>query len=73
MASFTLIGVPTSAGTHDIGQEQTPMELRRAGLIDRLVAAASMSWTTETFPWRSTRPTARTVAAAGQSGLAGTG
>jgi arginase len=39
MARFTLIGVPSSAGTHGIGQEQAPLQLRRAGLVDRLLAA----------------------------------
>lgn len=39
MAALTLIGVPSSAGTHGIGQEQAPLQLRRAGLVDRLHAA----------------------------------
>jgi arginase len=39
MTGFTLIGVPSSAGTHGIGQEQAPLQLRRAGLMDRLLAA----------------------------------
>ncbi|MGE5288178.1 MAG: arginase family protein [Micromonosporaceae bacterium] len=36
---FTLFGVPTSAGTHGIGQDKAPMQLRRAGLVDRLLDA----------------------------------
>ncbi len=39
MISVTLIGVPSSAGTHGIGQEQAPLQLRRAGLVNRLLAA----------------------------------
>jgi arginase len=39
MSGFTLIGVPSSAGTHGVGQEKAPMQLRRAGLVDRLVGA----------------------------------
>jgi arginase len=39
MTGLTLIGVPSSAGTHGIGQEKAPMQLRRAGLADRLLAA----------------------------------
>jgi len=39
MAGFTLVGVPSSAGTHGIGQEQAPLQFRRAGLVDRLIAA----------------------------------
>jgi len=39
MTGFTLIGVPSSAGTHGIGQEQAPLQLRRAGLVERLLAA----------------------------------
>lgn len=36
---FTLIGVPTSAGTHGVGQEKAPMQLRRADLVDQLLEA----------------------------------
>jgi arginase len=39
MAGFTLVGVPSSAGTHGIGQEQAPLQFRRAWLVDRLIAA----------------------------------
>lgn len=39
MMKFTLFGVPTSAGTHGIGQDKAPMQLRRAGLVDRLSEA----------------------------------
>jgi arginase len=39
MAGFTLVGVPSSAGTHGIGQEQAPLQFRRAGLVERLIAA----------------------------------
>lgn len=39
MVGLTLIGVPSSAGTHGIGQEKAPMQLRRAGLVDRLASA----------------------------------
>jgi arginase len=39
MAGLTLVGVPSSAGTHGIGQEQAPLQFRRAGLVDRLIAA----------------------------------
>jgi arginase len=36
---FTLIGVPSSAGTHGVGLEKAPLQLRRAGLVDRLLDA----------------------------------
>ncbi len=36
---FTLFGVPTSAGTHGIGLDKAPLQLRRAGLVDRLLDA----------------------------------
>jgi arginase len=39
MSGFTLIGVPSSAGTHGVGQEKAPAALRRAGLVERLLAA----------------------------------
>jgi arginase len=39
MARFTLLGVPSSAGTHGVGLEKAPMQLRRAGLVERLAAA----------------------------------
>jgi arginase len=39
MTSWTLIGVPTSAGAHHAGQDLAPAALRKAGLVDRLVAA----------------------------------
>jgi arginase len=35
---LALIGVPSSAGAHWPGQEQTPRYLREAGLVDRLAA-----------------------------------
>lgn len=38
-SSWVLIGVPTSAGAHHAGQDQTPAALRRAGLLDRLRSA----------------------------------
>lgn len=38
-SSWVMIGVPTSAGAHHAGQDQTPAALRRAGLLDRLRAA----------------------------------
>jgi arginase family enzyme len=28
-----LIGVPSSAGAHGVGQEKAPLALRRAGLV----------------------------------------
>jgi arginase len=37
MTGFTLIGVPSSAGTHGVGQEKAAMQLRRAGLVERLL------------------------------------
>jgi arginase len=37
--SWTLIGVPTSAGAHHAGQDRAPAALRAAGLLDRLEAA----------------------------------
>jgi arginase len=37
--SFGLIGVPSSAGAHGPGREQTPSALRAAGVIARLTAA----------------------------------
>jgi arginase len=39
MTSWTLIGVPTSAGAHHAGQDLAPAALRKAGLVDRLAAA----------------------------------
>jgi arginase len=39
MTNWTLIGVPTSAGAHHAGQDLAPIALRKAGLVDRLVAA----------------------------------
>jgi arginase len=33
---WTVIGVPTSAGAHNAGQERAPAALREAGLIERL-------------------------------------
>jgi arginase len=39
MDRFTLIGVPSSAGTHGVGLEKAPLQLRRAGLVDRLLDA----------------------------------
>lgn len=38
MASWVVLGVPTSAGTHHAGMEQAPRRLREAGLVDRLRA-----------------------------------
>ncbi len=37
---FTVFGVPTSAGTHGIGQDKAPMQLRRAGLA----GVAPLAW-----------------------------
>src|SRR5919202_25008 len=34
-----LVGVPTSAGSHNAGQEGAPAALRAAGLVDRLAEA----------------------------------
>lgn len=39
MTEWTLIGVPTSAGAHHAGQEQAPAAVRKAGLVERLMAA----------------------------------
>jgi arginase len=39
MTEWTLIGVPTSAGAHHAGQELAPAALRKAGLVERLLAA----------------------------------
>ena len=39
MVRFTLIGVPSSAGTHGVGLEKAPLQLRRAGPVDRLLDA----------------------------------
>jgi arginase len=36
MSSWTMIGVPSSAGAHHAGQERAPDALRAAGLADRL-------------------------------------
>lgn len=36
MASWAVLGVPTSAGTHHAGMEQAPRRLREAGLVERL-------------------------------------
>ena len=38
MSEWTVIGVPSSAGAHHAGQELAPAALRKAGLLDRLVA-----------------------------------
>lgn len=38
--TIALIGVPSSAGAHWPGQEKAPQYLRRAGLVERLAAAA---------------------------------
>ncbi|MDA8204511.1 MAG: arginase family protein [Thermaerobacter sp.] len=38
MASWVVLGVPTSAGTHHAGMEQTPRRLREEGLVDWLRA-----------------------------------
>src|SRR4051812_16028095 len=37
--TFGLIGVPSSAGAHTPGQERGPEAMRRAGILERLVAA----------------------------------
>jgi arginase len=39
VTSWTMMGVPSSAGAHHAGQELAPAALRKAGLLDRLVAA----------------------------------
>ena len=39
LVRFTLIGVLSSAGTHGVGLEKAPLQLRRAGLVDRLLDA----------------------------------
>jgi hypothetical protein len=39
MVRFTLIGVPSSAGTHRVELEKAPLQLRRAGPVDRLLDA----------------------------------
>jgi arginase len=39
MTEWTMIGVPTAAGAHHAGQDLAPAALRKAGLVDRLVAA----------------------------------
>ena len=36
-----MLGVPTSAGSHNRGQEKAPDALRRAGLVERLTAAGA--------------------------------
>jgi arginase len=36
-ARLGLLGVPTSAGSHNAGQDKAPAALRAAGLVDRLV------------------------------------
>ena len=33
---IALIGVPSSAGARQVGQEEAPRSLRRAGLVERL-------------------------------------
>ena len=38
---FTVLGVPTTAGSHSAGQERAPAALRAAGLVDRLRAAGA--------------------------------
>ncbi len=37
--ALTLLGVPTTAGSHNAGQEKAPAALRAAGLVDALTAA----------------------------------
>ena len=39
VAGFAIVGVPSSAGTHGVGLEKAPMQLRRAGMVGRLLAA----------------------------------
>jgi len=41
--NFAWIGVPTAAGAHSPGVEKAPDALRRAGLLDRLAARATVS------------------------------
>jgi arginase family enzyme len=36
-ARFSLLGVPSAAGTHGPGQERAPAALRAAGLVARLM------------------------------------
>ena len=36
MKRVAVIGVPSSAGAHGIGQERTPQSFRRAGIIEHL-------------------------------------
>lgn len=39
MSTWTMMGVPSSAGAHHAGQELAPAALRKAGLLDQLEAA----------------------------------
>ena len=50
MASWIMIGVPTSAGAHHAGQERAPDALRAAGLVDRLAAAGEQVQDTGNLP-----------------------
>jgi arginase len=50
MASWIMIGVPTSAGAHYAGQERAPDALRAAGLADRLAAAGEQVQDTGNLP-----------------------
>ena len=43
MASWIVLGVPTSAGTHHAGMDQAPHRLRAAGLVDRLRAVSPVT------------------------------
>jgi len=56
----TLIGVPSSAGSHGIGQEQAPVQLRRSGLVERLLAAGIEVIDEGISRWRCTGRAART-------------
>ncbi len=42
MSTITVVGIPTSAGTHNAGIERAPEQLRAAGLIDKLRGAGAV-------------------------------
>ncbi len=52
-ATWSLIGVPTSAGAFAPGQEKAPAALRAAGLVERLIGAGlAIRNTGDTPVWR---------------------
>jgi arginase len=68
VAELVVLGVASSAGTHNAGQEDAPRALREAGLVDRLRSAGLRvrdqgDVVTETFAVDHTFPTRRNLPA----------